>query len=736
VPINDIRAYFCVPENAELFTLWDQVADRMYKIRHCMNLQGVVRSLALFAPPIDPRDLIRSGGGGGDGLPRGAALPAQVPFYRFTALIAKAQAFTGQVQQLGAALLAALEKGDAEALAMLRTRQERAILDLTTQIKEQQIVEVQATGAALTDSLEAAVERKLHYQTLSDVGLIPQEVDNLRAMEAALVFNTLASVATTASSIGYAIPQVGSPFAMTYGGIQVGSTVQAAAGVFQIGSIISQFIAQQALTMAGYTRRAQDWQLQATLAGFDEAQIAEQITGNAARQQIAVRELAIHGQQLAQNQAIEQYLTTKFTSEQLYDWMAGRLAELYYQAYQLAFDLARSAQRAYQFERGTNQTFLDFTYWDSLRKGLLAGEGLMQSLAQLEKSYLDANRRPLEITRTISLLQLDPKALLDLKATGECTFAFPESLFDFDFPGHYRRMIASLDVSIPAVVGPFQNIKGTLTQLGNQVLLAPDPEGVKFLLGETTVVPGADVLRSNWWVNQEIALSRGVADSGVLDPNPSDPRYLPFEGTGAVSSWRLSLPLATNHIAFEAISDVIIQLRYSALDGGKLFRTDVVAQPALQDMLGSPLLSFAQQYPDAWYAFLHDHVDPVTQTLAFTVPRGIVPPHIQDPELVGFYFVIQLAPGVKGALSPSDYVTFDVTDTESVSFAPDAQLAYAHAFTSPIPLAEVWAGTRTIAFALATTPAVLKRDGYLDPAVVQNIGLVLYYRGSIQWSSK
>lgn len=735
LPFNDVQSYFCVPENSDLLALWDQVEDRMFKIRHCMNLQGVVRPLALFAPPIDPNALVRSGGGAADGLPRGSAATAPIPFYRFSTLVARAQAFTGQVMQLGSSMLAALEKRDAEALTLLRTSQERTILNLTTLVKEQQIAEATATGAALNESLISAQTRQTHYQSLIDVGLIPEEAANLAAMEAALVFNLLASVATTAASIGYAIPQVGSPFAMTYGGIQVGSAVQAAAGVFQIGSIISSFIAQQSLTMAGYTRREQDWQLQATLAQQDTVQITAQIAANTARQQIAQRDLEIHLQAIAQNKTLEQFLTGKFTNQQLYDWMAGRLAEVYFQAYQIAFDLARSAQRAYQFERGTNASFLDFTYWDSLRKGLLAGEGLMQSLSLMEKSYLDANRRPLEIQRTISLLQLDPKALLDLKSKGECTFAFPESLFDFDFPGQYQRRITGVSVSIPAVVGPFQNIKGTLTQLGNQVLLAPNVDGVKYLLGETTTVPDTDVLRSNWWANQEIALSRGVQDMGVFDPSPSDPRYLPFEGTGAVSTWRLSLPMATNHIAFEAIADVIIDLRYSALDGGRGFREAV--EGLLPDYTGSPLLSFAQQYPDAWFAFLHDHPDKIAQVLSFAVPPSVVPPHIEAPELVGFYFVLDVASGsTSTAAAATPYVTFAVTDSDDVSFAPSPSYTYFHQFTTPIPFADVCAGPRTITFTLADTPAALKRDGYLDPAVVRNLGLVLYYRGSIRWSNK
>ncbi|MCP5049679.1 MAG: hypothetical protein GY940_21090, partial [bacterium] len=55
VPFNDINSYFCVPENKELIGYWDKVEDRLFKIRHCMNLQGVERQLALFSPPIDPR---------------------------------------------------------------------------------------------------------------------------------------------------------------------------------------------------------------------------------------------------------------------------------------------------------------------------------------------------------------------------------------------------------------------------------------------------------------------------------------------------------------------------------------------------------------------------------------------------------------------------------------------------------------------------------------------------------
>ena len=45
---------FSVPQNDKILSFWDVVADRLYKIRHGMNIEGVVRNFALFEPVIDP----------------------------------------------------------------------------------------------------------------------------------------------------------------------------------------------------------------------------------------------------------------------------------------------------------------------------------------------------------------------------------------------------------------------------------------------------------------------------------------------------------------------------------------------------------------------------------------------------------------------------------------------------------------------------------------------------------
>jgi hypothetical protein len=46
--------YFCIPPNEHLLAYWDTIADRLFKIRHCMNLEGIERELPLYDPPVDP----------------------------------------------------------------------------------------------------------------------------------------------------------------------------------------------------------------------------------------------------------------------------------------------------------------------------------------------------------------------------------------------------------------------------------------------------------------------------------------------------------------------------------------------------------------------------------------------------------------------------------------------------------------------------------------------------------
>src|SRR6185369_14926073 len=71
-----------------------------------------------------------------------------------------------------------------------------------------------------------------------------------------------------------------------------------------------------------------------------------------------------------------------------------------------------------------------------------------------------------------------------------------------------------------------------------------------------------------------IATSTAQADSGVFEFSFRDERYMPFEGAGAVSSWQLTLPKTFRAFDYRTITDVIVQISYTAREDGAL-RTKV-----------------------------------------------------------------------------------------------------------------------------------------------------------------
>ncbi|MFO7579714.1 MAG: hypothetical protein R6W74_05850 [Nitrosomonas halophila] len=354
-----------------------------------------------------------------------------------------------------------------------------------------------------------------------------------------------------------------------------------------------------------WTRRAEDWALQQQLALKELEQIDAQITAAEIRIQLAERELATHDRQIEQAAAVEEFLRDKFTNQELYAWMRGRIAGIFFQTYKLAYDQAKRAEKALRYEHGLASTnHIKFGYWDSLRQGLLAGEQLHHDLKRLEQAHLDQNRRHYELTRHISLLQLDPLALIALRTTGRCTFALPEALFDMDCPGHYFQRIKTVAVSIPCVTGPYTSVNCTLTLLKSRVRTSATPGG-----GYERNENGDDTrFRDDFGSLQSIVTSSAQNDSGLFETNLRDERYLPFEGAGAISEWRLELPNEYRQFDYDTISDVILHLRYTACEGGGALRTAAAAwvgeQVEKAAAAGSVrFLSMRHDFPSEWARF-------------------------------------------------------------------------------------------------------------------------------------
>jgi hypothetical protein len=263
----------------------------------------------------------------------------------------------------------------------------------------------------------------------------------------------------------------GSPTAkLKFGGKNIANGAGKAAEVLKGLASIAQMGAGMSSTIAGYTRRSQEWGFQKNLADKELPQIDQQITAADIRHQIAKQELTNHDTQRENAQQEDDYLHSKFTNQDLYDWMINQLSTVYFQGYQLAYDIARRAERCFRYELGLDtSSYIQFGYWDSLNKGLLCADKLFYDLKRLEMAYYEQNRRDYELTRHISLAQLDPVALLKLRQNGECLVDVPEMVFDMDYPGHYFRRLKTVSLSLPCIAGPYTSVACTLTLVSNHL---------------------------------------------------------------------------------------------------------------------------------------------------------------------------------------------------------------------------------------------------------------------------
>ena len=623
VGASAVRAlHFCVPDNENMLACWDTVADRLFKIRHCMNIEGVVRELPLFEPPIDPALLVRARAAGVDLSSVMNDLFAPLPRYRYGVLVQKALELCNELKSLGGALLSALEKKDSEELSNLRARQETGLLSLTRQVKQLQIDEQKANIVALNKTRAVTESRYSHYRDIAELNT--HEREQMGQLETAHDVNMVAQGIAAGASAAHLVPDFSagtsgawsSPVTVaSYGGSNVGSGIQAAATVVGMFAAIHSHQASQASIKGGYDRRWEEWKLQEKLASLELTQIDQQIIAAEIRQVITEQELLSHDRQLENSLEVEELLRTKYTNEDLYSWMISQISKVYFQTYNLAYDLSKRTERAYRFELGlSDSSFIQFGYWDSLKKGLLAGEQLELDLKRMDAAYLDQNKRDYEITRHVSLMLHDPMALIALKETGKCILKLPESFFDADYPGHYMRRIKSVSLTIPCVVGPYTSINCTLTLLNNRARITSTP-AQPYHQTPNDIDDNRFIL--NFAAQQSIATSNAQNDAGLFELDFQDNRYLPFEGAGAISEWQIDLPSRTNAFDFATISDVILHLKYTSREGGESLRNAAweERQQLISDAASSPLtrlFSLKTEFPADWHRFLHPN-EPATE---------------------------------------------------------------------------------------------------------------------------
>ncbi len=699
--------YFCIPRNEKLLGYWDTVADRLFKIRNCMNIEGIVRPLALFDPPIDPGMLVKAAAAGIDIGSIVSGLNQPIGPVRSLFLIQKALELCAEVRGLGGALLSAIEKGDGEHLALMRQGHEIRIQEMSREVRFLQWKQAQESTESLLHGRAVALDRYRYYQRLlgltPDANNVPETFsldrrelteENFDEAYAALVGTYEKAVAAQAypalKIAGDASPSnqagaggqgklylnanenadlnVHSPNARTnqeiawglklaapilgvipqfpihiqfwglggeiqFGGEQLAKAAEFSADILNQLSTMESQDAISASKTGAFERRADEWMLQNNLAARELVQLGRQIIGSLIAEQAAHREYLNIQRQIDQAREVDRFLHEKFSNEELYAWMQGESARLFYEYYRFAFDTARRAEQTMKRElmrpEADATDYVKFNYWDAGRKGLLSGEALYLDVKRMEMAYHENNKREFEMTRHVSLRQLDPPALLVLKAAGVCEVTLPEWLFDMDAPGHYMRRIKSVSLSIPSVTGPYTGVNCALSLLKSSLRKSP-------LLSDNEYARQGsedDRFVDYFGTVQTVVTSGGNNDSGMFEQNLRDERFLPFEGAGAESTWKLELPASFRQFDYNTISDVVLHVRYTSRQGGGQLKDKAAANVAVvvgaAEASGLALLfGLSSEFSVEWHRFVTGDGDFTT-----TVKRDHFPYFTSDMDV-------------------------------------------------------------------------------------------------------
>jgi peptidoglycan hydrolase-like protein with peptidoglycan-binding domain len=627
-------SYFGLPLNDKLLQYWDTVRDRLFKIRHGMNIEGLKRQLPLFEPPIDPALLVKAAAAGLDLAAVLNDLNAPAQPYRFRVLAHQAVEFCREVRVLGQQLLAAIEHREAEELATLRAVNEVTMIKTMKRIRELRIEEIKQAIYSLERRRDACQIRIDHIKSLSE---------QLDAEKKAGDWGTAASVSKIVSQVCNGLAAIISPTpAPTVGVNGPGGTPHATLRTkfhkaFEYSAKVADGIAQfckwrqdDLKSEAAGERTKAERQSQIDAEEKEKSALEMRQIGCEIRMQMAEVELENFEKEVEVRESEQEYLYDKYTNSQLYYWMQAQISNVYFQAYQLAYDMAKRAEKSYRRELGLiDSSFIQFGYWDSLKKGLLSADRLMQDIHGMESSYLEQHKRELEITKHVSLARLAPHKLLELKATGRCTLDVEEWMYNLDYPGHYRRRIKSVSITVPCGADEYTNVNCQLTLLDNKVRVSN--------------LAGADDYNADEHFIEQTGTGESIAttncrfDHGVFHLQFDDERFLPFEAAGAISCWDIHMPGSQNQFDFSTLADFILHISYTAQDGGEPLAQ--AAQTDLDDILsgnGAMVVGLKQAFPAAWETFLNPPAAGSEQKLVFNIAKNDYPFlfRIRDIEMI------------------------------------------------------------------------------------------------------
>lgn len=578
---------FKTPINQQLLDLFEQPGRRLHNLRNNLTLDGKPMYLQMFSPATDPNQLLRDLAAGGVGAPRPMGGRLVVVAFRWRIMFEAALRAVQTLQDYGSQLLRLLEQRDRAEMEELQHGQLVELGAFAQSVQEQTIAQLEANVTALGQSWAMADERAKTYNARYEENITAVEYDVMNSLHLAKQLS-ITSNAVKGFSAGVAgIPNI---FGVASGGARLEKLPEAVVYALGIATSVLQMDAEKSATTEAYRRRRSDWQLQRDQALAEMRAISEQITAQTHAVEAAKANLE---QTLKSNSNADtnfKFMKKRDSSAANVGWQVGQMKALHFQAHDAVVSLCLSAQASLSAETGDYDSQLPLPQaWLDNRHGLTAGEHLRVHLLRMEREYLQRHERRLELVKTISLRQLfddrlDPQAgyeswavaLGALQSTGALEFKLTQLLFDRDHPGHYCRQISSVEVDMPLLAGPYEDVRATLLQISNMTATKPSAQSVEYLHGLRTIAT-QDInidLRSG----QQIALSVGIADTGMNVMKPDEGLLNFFECTGAISRWVVSFPWwkAQPQLGMlQSLTDIIVRIRYTAKVGDPAFTLKV-----------------------------------------------------------------------------------------------------------------------------------------------------------------
>src|SRR5690606_226832 len=137
----------------------------------------------------------------------------------------------------------------------------------------------------------------------------------------------------------------------------------------------------------------------------------------------------------------------------------------------------------------------------------------------------ETTKRKLQMTKVISLGQLYPDAFQTFRQTGVLNSDLTNRLFDYDFPGHYLRLIRGAKASVSGLIPVSDNIKATLTARTTSYTV----------INANNTFQQVPIRRME---AEQVALTGASRATGIFEFQAAQGELLnPFEGMGVESRW-------------------------------------------------------------------------------------------------------------------------------------------------------------------------------------------------------